>query len=60
MDNKRVLVDVERSRTVPNWHLRILDGGLGSSRIGGEDATRKHSSRQFWCASYHVICMNYA
>jgi U1 small nuclear ribonucleoprotein len=44
VDNKRVLVDVERGRTVPNWHLRILGGVLRSIRIGGEDATRKHSS----------------
>ena len=45
VDNKRVLVDVERGRTVPNWRPRRLGGGLGSSRIGGEDAAQKHSSR---------------
>ncbi|TVU31404.1 hypothetical protein EJB05_23088 [Eragrostis curvula] len=37
VDNKRVLVDVERGRTVPNWRPRRLGGGLGSSRIGGGD-----------------------
>ncbi|KAM0883447.1 hypothetical protein ACQ4PT_031636 [Festuca glaucescens] len=46
VDNKRVLVDVERGRTVPNWRPRRLGGGLGSSRIGGEDAAQKHSSRE--------------
>jgi U1 small nuclear ribonucleoprotein len=38
VDNKRVLVGVERGRTVPNWRSRRLGGGLGSSRIGGVDA----------------------
>ncbi|KQJ97386.1 U1 small nuclear ribonucleoprotein 70 kDa [Brachypodium distachyon] len=46
VDNKRVLVDVERGRTVPNWRPRRLGGGLGSSRIGGEDASQKHSARE--------------
>ncbi|KAF6983718.1 hypothetical protein CFC21_001846 [Triticum aestivum] len=46
VDNKRVLVDVERGRTVPNWRPRRLGGGLGSSRIGGEDAAQKHSARE--------------
>jgi U1 small nuclear ribonucleoprotein len=33
IDGKRVLVDVERGRTVPNWRPRKLGGGLGSSRL---------------------------
>jgi hypothetical protein len=33
IDGKRVLVDVERGRTVPNWRPRRLGGGLGNSRI---------------------------
>ncbi|KAL6642850.1 hypothetical protein ACP70R_021031 [Stipagrostis hirtigluma subsp. patula] len=45
VDNKRVLVDVERGRTVPNWRPRRLGGGLGSSRIGGKGADRKHADR---------------
>ncbi|KAF5180285.1 U1 small nuclear ribonucleoprotein, partial [Thalictrum thalictroides] len=46
LDNKRVLVDVERGRTVPNWRPRRLGGGLGSSRVGGEDVNMKYSGRE--------------
>ncbi|KAG6498562.1 hypothetical protein ZIOFF_038282 [Zingiber officinale] len=41
----RVLVDVERGRTVPNWRLRRLGGGLGTTRTGSEEFTQKHSVR---------------
>jgi U1 small nuclear ribonucleoprotein 70kDa len=51
VDNKRVLVDVERGRTVPNWRPRRLGGGLGSSRIGGGDADKKDSMR-YYCDAY--------
>nr|CAD1836299.1 unnamed protein product [Ananas comosus var. bracteatus] len=46
VDNKRVLVDVERGRTVPNWRPRRLGGGLGSSRMGSEQIDQKNSSRE--------------
>ncbi|KAM0866390.1 hypothetical protein ACQ4PT_042646 [Festuca glaucescens] len=46
LDNNRVLVDVERGRTVPNWRPRRLGGGLGSSRIGGGSADQKPSARE--------------
>ncbi|KAL5229951.1 hypothetical protein ABZP36_028727 [Zizania latifolia] len=46
VDSKRILVDVERGRTVPNWRPRRLGGGLGSSRITGEDAVQKQSTRE--------------
>ncbi|XP_010444742.1 PREDICTED: U1 small nuclear ribonucleoprotein 70 kDa [Camelina sativa] len=36
IDGRRVLVDVERGRTVPNWRPRRLGGGLGTSRVSGE------------------------
>lgn len=36
IDGRRVLVDVERGRTVPNWRPRRLGGGLGTSRVPGE------------------------
>ncbi|XP_010933717.1 U1 small nuclear ribonucleoprotein 70 kDa isoform X2 [Elaeis guineensis] len=45
VDGKRVLVDVERGRTVPNWRPRRLGGGLGSTRIGGEEVNQKYSGR---------------
>lgn len=51
MDNRRVLVDVERGRTVPNWRPRRLGGGLGSSRMGGTDTDKKDSTR-YICFSF--------
>ncbi|XP_016432593.2 U1 small nuclear ribonucleoprotein 70 kDa-like [Nicotiana tabacum] len=41
IDNRRVLVDVERGRTVPNWRPRRLGGGLGTTRVGTEDVNRE-------------------
>ncbi|XP_010070052.2 U1 small nuclear ribonucleoprotein 70 kDa [Eucalyptus grandis] len=48
IDGRRVLVDVERGRTVPNWRPRRLGGGLGTSRVavGGEDASQKQAGRE--------------
>ena len=45
IDGRRVLVDVERGRTVPNWRPRRLGGGLGTTRAGGEDANQKEAVR---------------
>ncbi|CAA7387863.1 unnamed protein product [Spirodela intermedia] len=45
IDSKRVLVDVERGRTVANWRPRRLGGGLGSTRVGGEEVNLKGSGR---------------
>lgn len=45
IDNRRVLVDVERGRTVPNWRPRRLGGGLGTTRIGSEDANQRQLGR---------------
>lgn len=44
IDGRRVLVDVERGRTVPNWRPRRLGGGLGTTRVG-EDINQRHSTR---------------
>ncbi|CAA2966569.1 U1 small nuclear ribonucleoprotein 70 kDa-like [Olea europaea var. sylvestris] len=41
IDNRRVLVDVERGRTVPNWRPRRLGGGLGTTRVGGEEVNQR-------------------
>ncbi|KAL8211137.1 hypothetical protein R6Q57_005574 [Mikania cordata] len=46
IDNRRVLVDVERGRTVPNWRPRRLGGGLGTTRVGGEEVNQRHSGRE--------------
>uniref|UniRef100_A0A672TBS0 U1 small nuclear ribonucleoprotein 70 kDa n=1 Tax=Sinocyclocheilus grahami TaxID=75366 RepID=A0A672TBS0_SINGR len=45
IDGRRVLVDVERGRTVKGWHPRRLGGGLGGTRRGGADVNIKHSGR---------------
>ncbi|XP_047324732.1 U1 small nuclear ribonucleoprotein 70 kDa-like [Impatiens glandulifera] len=46
IDNRRVLVDVERGRTVPNWKPHRLGGGIGTTRIGGEDVNKKQLGRE--------------
>ncbi|XP_053546767.1 U1 small nuclear ribonucleoprotein 70 kDa [Bombina bombina] len=45
IDGRRVLVDVERGRTVKGWHPRRLGGGLGGTRRGGADVNIRHSGR---------------
>ena len=42
IDGRRILVDVERGRTVPNWHPRRLGGGLGTTRVGSEDVIQRY------------------
>uniref|UniRef100_A0A336K613 U1 small nuclear ribonucleoprotein 70 kDa n=1 Tax=Culicoides sonorensis TaxID=179676 RepID=A0A336K613_CULSO len=46
IDGKRVLVDVERARTVKGWLPRRLGGGLGGTRRGGIEVNIKHSGRE--------------
>ncbi|KAG8224360.1 hypothetical protein J437_LFUL004316, partial [Ladona fulva] len=46
IDGRRVLVDVERGRTVKGWLPRRLGGGLGGTRRGGPDVNIKHSGRE--------------
>ena len=45
IDGRRVVVDIERGRTVKNWKPRRLGGGLGGSRIGAPDQNVTHSGR---------------
>lgn len=46
IDGRRVLVDVERARTVKGWLPRRLGGGLGGTRRGGAEVNIKHSGRE--------------
>jgi U1 small nuclear ribonucleoprotein len=46
IDGRRVLVDVERGRTVKGWRPRRLGGGLGATRAGGDDVNQKYSGRE--------------
>merc|ERR1711970_320628 len=45
IDGRRVLVDVERGRTVKGWLPRRLGGGLGGTRRGGPDVNTRYSGR---------------
>lgn len=46
IDGRRVLVDVERGRTIKGWRPRRLAGGLGGTRKGGPDVNTKYSGRE--------------
>ncbi|XP_024006918.1 U1 small nuclear ribonucleoprotein 70 kDa isoform X2 [Eutrema salsugineum] len=46
IDGRRVLVDVERGRTVPNWRPRRLGGGLGTTRVPGEKIAGEEEQQQ--------------
>lgn len=45
LDGRRVVVDVERGRTVKGWRPRRLGGGLGRTRVGGKEQNQRHSGR---------------
>jgi hypothetical protein len=45
IDGRRVLVDVERGRTVNKWRPRRLGGGLGSTRASAKGTAAKISSQ---------------
>ncbi|PJF16888.1 hypothetical protein PSACC_03304 [Paramicrosporidium saccamoebae] len=42
---RRVVVDVERGRTVRGWRPRRLGGGLGKTRVGGKEHNQRFSGR---------------
>uniref|UniRef100_A0AAV1UYZ1 U1 small nuclear ribonucleoprotein 70 kDa n=1 Tax=Peronospora matthiolae TaxID=2874970 RepID=A0AAV1UYZ1_9STRA len=46
IDGRRVVVDVERGRTVRDWLPRKLGGGIGETRKGGADVNVKYSGRE--------------
>ncbi|TPX53843.1 hypothetical protein PhCBS80983_g06136 [Powellomyces hirtus] len=46
LNDRRVLVDVERGRTVKGWKPRRLGGGLGGTRLGGNDVNQRWSGRE--------------
>lgn len=46
INGRRILVDVERGRTVKNWKPRRLGGGLGATRRGGKSENQKYSGRE--------------
>ncbi|KAG2774923.1 hypothetical protein Pcac1_g14365 [Phytophthora cactorum] len=46
IDGRRVVVDVERGRTVTDWLPRKFGGGIGETRKGGADVNVKYSGRE--------------
>eukprot|EP01132_Coremiostelium_polycephalum_P008047 gene8047-9896_t len=46
IDDKRILVDIERGRVIKNWKPRKLGGGLGNTRAGGADVNQTFSGRE--------------
>ena len=50
VDGRRILVDVERGRTIPDWQPRRLGGGLsgnqGQRRPKDQPPSRRPSSRE--------------
>lgn len=45
IEGKRVLVDIERGRTVPTFRPRRLGGGLGTTRLGSKHMNQKYPGR---------------
>ena len=45
LGGRRVVVDVERGRTVKGWQPRRMGGGLGATRLGGDEVNRVWSGR---------------
>lgn len=43
--DRRVVVDVERGRTVKNWKPKRLGGGLGQTRVGSARQNQRFSGR---------------
>ena len=46
ISGRRILVDVERGRTVKAWKPRRLGGGLGGTRLGGKEVNQTFSGRE--------------
>uniref|UniRef100_A0A6V3LES6 U1 small nuclear ribonucleoprotein 70 kDa n=1 Tax=Lotharella globosa TaxID=91324 RepID=A0A6V3LES6_9EUKA len=46
INKRRILVDVERGRTVRDWKPRRLGGGLGGTRKGGKEVNQRFSGRE--------------
>jgi U1 small nuclear ribonucleoprotein len=42
---RRIVVDVERGRTVKDWRPRRVAGGLGKTRVGGKEQNQRYSGR---------------
>ena len=45
IEGKRILVDIERGRTVNTFRPRRLAGGLGTTRLGPKHLNQKYPGR---------------
>jgi len=45
INGRRIVVDVERGRTVKTWRPKRLGGGLGRTRAGGVAHNQRYSGR---------------
>ena len=45
IEGKRILVDIERGRTVNTFRPRRLGGGLGTTRLGAKHQNQKYPGR---------------
>lgn len=45
IEGKRILVDIERGRTVNTFRPRRLGGGLGTTRLGPKHMNQKYPGR---------------
>lgn len=45
VEGKRILVDIERGRTVNTFRPRRLGGGLGTTRLGPKHLNQKYPGR---------------
>lgn len=45
IEGKRILVDIERGRTVNTFRPRRLGGGLGTTRLGPKHLNQKYPGR---------------
>lgn len=56
IDGRRVVVDVERGRTVRDWVPRKFGGGIGETRKGGADVNLKYSGRYLAAGCWAALC----
>ncbi len=45
INDRRIVLDVERGRTVKSWKPQRLGGGLGGARNGAAEVNVRHSGR---------------
>eukprot|EP01133_Synstelium_polycarpum_P019702 gene19702-23595_t len=57
LDDRRVLVDIERGRVIKNWKPRKFGGGLGNTRAGGIEVNQTFSGHDICNLEEAIITM---